>query len=57
MSNLLIVRTYCVKDLGVMLDSKLHFHHVDYLYSRAINLLGLIRFIALAVGKYIKEFN
>jgi hypothetical protein len=29
--NLLIARTDCVKDLGVMLDSKLHFHrHVDY---------------------------
>jgi hypothetical protein len=29
-----------------MLDSKLHFHrHIDYLYSRALKLLGLIRFI------------
>jgi hypothetical protein len=44
--NVLIVRTDCVKDLGVMLDSKLHFHrHIDYLYSRALNLLGPIRFI------------
>jgi hypothetical protein len=41
--NLLIVRTDCVKDLGVMLDSKLHFHrHIVYLYSRALKLLGLI---------------
>jgi hypothetical protein len=44
--NLLIVRTDCVKDLGVMLDSKLHSHRqIDYLYSRALKLLGLIRFI------------
>jgi hypothetical protein len=44
MDNLLIVRPDCVKDLGVMLDNKLHFHrHIDNLYSRA--LLGLIRFI------------
>jgi hypothetical protein len=29
-----------------MLDSKLHFHrHIDYSYSRALKLLGLIRFI------------
>jgi hypothetical protein len=29
-----------------MLDSKLHFlRHIDYLYSRALKLLGLIRFI------------
>jgi hypothetical protein len=44
--NLLIVRTDCVKDLGVMLDSKLYFHrHIDNLYSRALKLLGLICFI------------
>jgi hypothetical protein len=44
--NLLIVRTDYVKDLGVMMDSKLHFHRrIDNLYSRALKLLGLIRFI------------
>jgi hypothetical protein len=44
--NLLIVRTDCVKDLGVVLDCKLHFHrHVHYLYSRGLKLLELIRFI------------
>jgi hypothetical protein len=44
--SLLIVPTDCVKDLGVMLNSKLHFHcHIDYLYSRALKLLGLIRYI------------
>jgi hypothetical protein len=44
--DLLIIRTDCVKNLGVMLDSKMHFHrHVDYLHSRALKLLGLIRFV------------
>jgi hypothetical protein len=44
--NLLIVQTDSIKDLGDMLDSKVHFHrHVDYLYSRALKLLELIRFI------------
>jgi hypothetical protein len=44
--NLLIVRTDCIKDHGVMLDSKLHFHrHIDNLYPQALKLLGLIRFI------------
>jgi hypothetical protein len=46
MDNFLIVRTDYVKDLGVKLDSKLHFHrHIDNLYSRALKVLGLIRFI------------
>jgi hypothetical protein len=44
--DLLIVRTDCVKYLGIILDSKLHFHpHVDDLRSQALKLLGLIRFI------------
>jgi hypothetical protein len=35
-----------IKDLGVFLDSKLHFHnHVDYVFSECIKLLGLIRSI------------
>jgi hypothetical protein len=43
---LLIVRTDCVTDLGVTLDSKLHLHrHVDYLYSQILKLLRLILFI------------
>jgi hypothetical protein len=42
----LIVLNDCVKDLAVMLDSKLHFHrHVNYLHSPVLKLLGLIRFI------------
>jgi hypothetical protein len=39
-SDALIVRTDYVKDLGIMLDTKLHFHrHVDYLHSQALKLL------------------
>jgi hypothetical protein len=46
LGDLLIIRTDCVKDLGVMLGIKLHFdRHVDYLHSQALKLLGLIRFI------------
>jgi hypothetical protein len=33
-----------VKDLGVYLDSKLHFHdHVNFIFSHCIKMLGLIR--------------
>jgi hypothetical protein len=34
-----------VKDLGVWLDKKLYFHHVNYIFSVASKLLGLIKFI------------
>jgi hypothetical protein len=41
-----IILTDFVKDLEVMLDSTLQFHrHVDYLYSRSLKVLELIRFI------------
>jgi hypothetical protein len=44
--DLLILRTHRVKELGVMLDSKLYFlRHFDYLHSQALKLLGLIRYI------------
>jgi hypothetical protein len=44
--DLLIVWNDYVKDLGVMLDRKLYFHrYVDYLYSQALKLLGLIHLI------------
>jgi hypothetical protein len=44
--DVLILRAECIKDLGVMLDSKLYFHcHVDFVYSQALRTLGLIRFI------------
>ncbi|PNF43033.1 hypothetical protein B7P43_G08782 [Cryptotermes secundus] len=41
-----ITRTYSVKDLGVYLDSKLHFHdHVNFIFSECIKMLGIIRSI------------
>jgi hypothetical protein len=43
-----ITRASSMKDLGVFVNSKLYFHnHVDFLFSKCIKLLGLIRFIAL----------
>jgi hypothetical protein len=38
-----ILRRDSIKDLGVHIDCKLHFHHADFLYSYAMKLLGLIR--------------
>jgi hypothetical protein len=36
----------CIKDLGVMLDSKLYFHrHVDFVHSQALRTLGLISYV------------
>jgi hypothetical protein len=44
--GVLILRAECIKDLGVMVNSKLYFHcHVDFVYSQALGTLGLIRFI------------
>jgi hypothetical protein len=44
--DVLILRAECIKDLGVMVDSKLYFHcHVDFVYSQALRTLGLIRCI------------
>jgi hypothetical protein len=41
-----ITRSDCVKDLGVWLDNKLYFHHhVNYIFSVASKLLGLINLI------------
>jgi hypothetical protein len=37
--DVLILRTDFVKDLGVMLDSKLYFQHVNYISSQALKLL------------------
>jgi hypothetical protein len=49
--DILIVRTDSVKELGVMLDRKLHLHrHVDYLHSQALKLLRLIRFITYNIS-------
>jgi hypothetical protein len=45
----LITRTECIKDLGVLIDSKLHFHNrVDYIFSQTIRLLGLIRSVTFS---------
>jgi hypothetical protein len=44
--DVLNLRAEYIKDLGVILDSKLYFHcHVDFVYSQALRTLGLIRFI------------
>jgi hypothetical protein len=38
-----------VKDLGIILDTKLYFHpHVDYIFSQALKLLGLIHAITFS---------
>jgi hypothetical protein len=42
-SGITILRAGCIKDLGVMLHSKLHFHcRLDYVHSQALRTLGLI---------------
>jgi hypothetical protein len=39
-----VTRTDSIKDLGVFTDSKLRLHnHVDYIFSRCVKLLGLVR--------------
>jgi hypothetical protein len=41
-----ITRTDSITDLGIFLDSKLHFHtHVNHVFSCCIKLLGLVRSI------------
>jgi hypothetical protein len=46
LSNNPILRSQCVKDLAVLLGSKLYFlHHVDYISSQGLKMLGLIRYI------------
>ncbi|PNF19791.1 hypothetical protein B7P43_G14658 [Cryptotermes secundus] len=49
LGNFFILRTDSIKDLGVLIDSKLHFHqHVDILFSQTMKLLGLIRTITFS---------
>jgi hypothetical protein len=39
-----ITRTDSIKDLGVFIDAKLHYHdHVNYIFSHYVKLLGLVR--------------
>jgi hypothetical protein len=46
LSNKPILRYRYVKDLGVLLDCKLYFHHhSDYISSQGLKMLGLIRYI------------
>jgi hypothetical protein len=43
LGNPFILRTDFIKDLGVHIDRKLHFHrHVDFIVSHALKLLGLL---------------
>ena len=47
MYDFFINRKHTVKDLGVQLDSKLHFHaHVGCIFSKSVGMLGLIQTIA-----------
>jgi hypothetical protein len=46
LSNNPILCSQYVKDLGVLLDSKLYFHHhIDYISSQGLKILGLIHYI------------
>jgi hypothetical protein len=47
-AKVLILCTECLKDLGVMLDSKLYFHqHFNNIPSQVLKLIKLIRFISI----------
>jgi hypothetical protein len=49
LGNSFILRTDCIKDLGVHIDSKLHFHqHVHFSFSHTMKLLGWIRIITFS---------
>ena len=44
-----ITCTDCIRDLGVLMDTKLHFHQqVDNIFSQAIRLLGLIQTVTFS---------
>jgi hypothetical protein len=44
LGNSFILRTDCIKDLGVHIGRKLHcYRHVDFIFSHALKLLGPIR--------------
>jgi hypothetical protein len=46
LSNNRTLLSQYVKDLGVLLGSKLYFHHhIDYISSQGLKILGLIRCI------------
>jgi hypothetical protein len=44
-----IQRTYAVKAIGIILDTKLYFHHhVHYIFSEALELLSIISVITFS---------
>lgn len=46
LNNVIINRKDYIRDLGVLLDSKLYFHyHVDFIRSQSLKMIGLIRSI------------
>jgi hypothetical protein len=48
LSEKYVTRTEYVRDLGVLLDFKLPFHHyVDYIFSQSLKMLGLKRTLGL----------
>jgi hypothetical protein len=45
-SDVSIMRSDCIRELGVMLDSKLYFNfHVYFVYTQALRTLELICYI------------
>jgi hypothetical protein len=50
-NNVTILRSDCIKALGVMLSSKLYFHcHVVFVHSQALATLGLTPYITYYVS-------
>jgi hypothetical protein len=51
MGNILILQSDCRKSLGVHSDRHSYFHpHVDFIFSHAMKLLGLICTVTLSVS-------
>jgi hypothetical protein len=49
LGNSFLLRTDGITDLGMHIDCTLHFHrHVDFIFSHALKLLGLIRTITFS---------
>jgi hypothetical protein len=48
-----VTLTDTIQDLGVQLNSKLHFHvHVDYIFSQSVRMLGLIRIVTYSFSTF-----
>jgi hypothetical protein len=53
----LMSRTDCIRDLGVFIDTKLHFHQEeDNIFSQAIKLLGLIQTLTFSFSSLHSPF-